>query len=67
MSHTLNTPPDVPVGTLKLLGPLGLKYEVGQPVSPLDDGDWLVEIILVETGSKVVYRYSSLMADRDAG
>jgi hypothetical protein len=33
------TPPSVRVGKIKSFGPLGPKYEVGQAVRQLDDGD----------------------------
>lgn len=58
--------PSVPVGTIKSFGAFGQKYEVGQPLRPLDDGDWLIEVVLVETGEKTEYRLSHLKDDPKA-
>jgi hypothetical protein len=58
--------PSVPVGTIKSFGAFGPKYEVGQPLRPLDDGDWLIEVVLVETGEKTEYRLSHLKDDPKA-
>jgi len=58
--------PSVPVGTIKSFGAFGPKYEVGQPLRPLDDGDWLIEVVLVETGEKTEYRLSHLKNDPKA-
>jgi len=56
-------PPRVPVGRVKSFGPLGPKYIVGDPVRQLDDGDWLIEVTIVETGERVEYRWSRLGDD----
>ena len=61
----ISTPP-VPVGTIKSFGSFGPKYEVGQPLRPLDDGDWVVEVVLVETGEKAEYRLTHLNEDPKA-
>lgn len=66
MLHTLTAPPPVPVGIIKTFGPFGPKYEVGEPVEQLEDGDWLVEIVLVETGEKAVYRRTHIVDDPEA-
>ena len=44
--------PEPPVGAIKSFGPFGAKYRVGEAIHKLDDGDWLVEIILIETGER---------------
>ena len=44
--------PFVPTKAIKSFGGLGPKYEVGLPLRQLSDGDWMVEILLVETGEK---------------
>ncbi|HEB93139.1 MAG TPA: hypothetical protein ENI94_06665 [Gammaproteobacteria bacterium] len=62
----VTTPPQVPVGKVKSFGPLGPKYEIGQPLRQLDDGDWLVEIVLVESGEKAEYRLTHIYDDPDA-
>jgi hypothetical protein len=59
-------PPPVPVGRIKSFGTLGPKYEVGGPLRQLEDGDWMIEIRLVESGDKTEYRRSRLVDDPDA-
>ncbi|MFA7670480.1 MAG: DUF5397 family protein [Burkholderiaceae bacterium] len=66
MPQTVIAPPTVPVGVIKSFGPFGPKYEVGEPVEQLEDGDWLVEIFLVESGEKAVYRRKLLLDDPEA-
>ncbi|KGM28392.1 MULTISPECIES: DUF5397 family protein [Photorhabdus] len=58
--------PRVPVGTIKSFGAFGPKYEVGQLIRPLEDGDWLVEVVLVETGEKTEYRLKHVNDDPKA-
>lgn len=58
--------PTVPVGKIKSFGPFGPKYEVGKPLRPLDDGDWMVEVTMVETGEKAEYRWTRLTDDPEA-
>lgn len=60
------TPPSVPVGNIKSFGALGPKYEVGKPLRQLDDGDWMVEVMLVETGEKAEYRLTHVNDDPKA-
>ena len=45
-------PPYVPVGKIKSFGPFGPKYEVGQALRQLDDGDWMIEVTMVERLAK---------------
>jgi hypothetical protein len=59
-------PPPIPVGKIKSFGPIGPKYEVGQALHLLDDGDWMVEITMVETGEKAEYRLTHLSDDPEA-
>lgn len=59
-------PPSIPVGKIKCFGSLGPKYEVGQALRQLEDGDWLVEVTLVETGEKAEYRLTRLSDDPEA-
>lgn len=61
-----NQPPTVPLGLIKSFGAIGPKYEVGQPLRQLEDGDWMVEITLVESGEKTEYRLPRLAEDPDA-
>ena len=62
MLATIETP-SVPFGKIKCFGPFGPKYEVGQVLRQLDDGDWMVEITMVETGEKTEYRWTRLTDD----
>ena len=59
-------PPTVPVGKIKSFGPFGPKYEVGRVLRQLDDGDWLIEVMMVETGEKAEYRWTRLTDDPEA-
>jgi hypothetical protein len=59
-------PPAIPVGKIKSFGPFGPKYEVGPAVRQLEDGDWLVEVTMVETGEKAEYRFTHLAEDPEA-
>ncbi|MGC9197670.1 MAG: DUF5397 domain-containing protein [Acidobacteriaceae bacterium] len=61
--HAAVSPPSIPVGKIKSFGPFGPKYEVGQALRQLDDGDWMIEITLVETGEKAEYRLTHLSDD----
>ena len=61
--HAVTTPPPVPVGEIKSFGPFGPKYEVGRALHQLDDGDWMVEITLVESGEQAEYRLTHLSDD----
>ena len=65
MQVAIESPP-VPLGKIKSFGPFGPKYEVGPVVRPLDDGDWMVEITMVETGEKAEYRWTHLREDPEA-
>ena len=58
--------PSVPVGKIKSFGLFGPKYEVGQALHRLDDGDWMIEVIMVETGEKAEYRWTRLNDDPEA-
>ncbi len=64
--HAVVSPPPVPVGRIKTFGPFGPKYQVGRPLRQLDDGDWMIEITLVETGEKTPYRLSRILDDPQA-
>jgi hypothetical protein len=62
----LIAPPSIPVGKIKSFGAFGPKYEVGQVVRPLEGGDWLVEVKMVETGEKAEYLLTHLLDDPEA-
>jgi len=57
------SPPDIPVGMIKSFGPFGPKYEVGHALRQLDDGDWMIEVTMIETGEKAEYRLTRLSDD----
>jgi len=65
MSAVEFTPP-VPVGKIKSFGPFGPKYEVGQVLRRKDDGDWVVEVTLVDSGERAEYRLTRLLEDPEA-
>lgn len=64
--HAKTMPPPVPVGEIKSLGPGGPKYEVGRALEQLENGDWWVEITLIETGEKARHRLTHLNDDPEA-
>ncbi len=60
------SPPTVPVGTIKTFGAFGPKYQVGEPMGQLADGDWIIRVTLVETDEKAEYPCTQLIKDPDA-
>jgi hypothetical protein len=46
-------PTIVPIGAIKSFGAVGPKYQIGQAIRSLEDGDLMVEITLIETGEKL--------------
>lgn len=66
MHEVTAAPPSIPVGSIKSFGPFGPKYQVGPALRPLNDGDWMVEVLLFETGEKAEYRLSQLQDDPEA-
>jgi len=59
-------PPPIPVGKIKSFGAFGPNYEVGRALRQLDDGDWLVDIKMVETGETAEYRMTHILDDPEA-
>lgn len=59
-------PPLIPVGKIKSFGPFGPKYKIGHILRQLDDGDWMIEITMIETGEKTEYRWTRLSDDPEA-
>ena len=59
-------PSSVPFGMIKSFGPFGPKYQVGQALRQLIDGDWMIEVTLIETGEKTEYRWTHLNDDPEA-
>lgn len=66
MSVAVIEPPVLAQGRIKSFGVFGPKYEVGDPLRQLADGDWMVCIKLVDTGEEAEYRYSHLVNDPEA-
>ena len=65
--QTLIDPSLCPVGKIKSFGDFGPKYQVGNPLRQKSkEGDWAVEIILVESGEKTEYPLSKVLDDPDA-
>lgn len=62
----LDSPPSVPIGQIKSFGAFGPKYEVGQVLRPLEDGDWMIQVTLIDTGERAEYRWSHLSEDPEA-
>ncbi len=56
----------LPEGKIKSFGPFGPKYQVGRALRELPEGDWLVEVTLVESGEKTEYRLTHLLDDPEA-
>ena len=52
----------ISLGKIKSFGPFGPKYEVGHTLRPLEDGDWMIEVTMIETGEKAEYRWTHLSA-----
>ena len=64
--HAAIATPSVPVGKIKSFGPFGPKYEIGPAIRQLEDGDWMIEVTMVETGEKAEYRLTHLADDPEA-
>lgn len=58
--------PLIPMGKIKSFGVSGPKYEVGHLLLQLEDGDWLIEIKLLDTGERSEYRLSHILDDPEA-
>lgn len=58
--------PSVPTGKIKSFGAFGPKYQVGRPLRELANGDWMVEVTMVETGEHAEYRLARVLDDPDA-
>jgi hypothetical protein len=64
--QTAIAPPPLPVGKIKSFGPFGPKYEVGQALRQLENGDWMIEVTMVESGEKAEYRMTHMYDDPEA-
>ena len=61
--HAAVVPPPVPLGKIKSFGAFSPKYEVGPLLRQLADGDWMVQVKIVETGEVAEYRWTHLLDD----
>ena len=66
MQISTSTTPVVPVGKIKSFGAFGPKYEVGRAIRQKEDGDWLVEVKMIETGDTVEYSLTHVFDDPEA-
>jgi hypothetical protein len=55
--------PAIPSGSIRSFGDFGPKYQVGKPLRPLGEDDWMIEITLIESGERTEYRLSRLLQD----
>jgi len=63
---SIDVTPHIPSGKVKTFGPFGPMYEVGRLARQLDDGDWMIEVTIVETGEKTEYRLTHIADDPEA-
>ena len=56
----------IPTGCIKQFGQFGVPYVVGEGAEFLPDGDVLVNITLLQSGEKDIYRLSHLLEDPEA-
>ena len=60
------TPQTIPTGSIHTVGKYGVSYLVGTPEKQLDNGDWLVNIEVLESGEKTQYKLSKIIQDPKA-
>ncbi len=65
-TNPISTPPNIPTGSIRSFGKVGPTYEVLSASYPLDDGDWMIKIRLLETGEEAEYRRTHLLNDPEA-
>ena len=53
-------------GTIKRFSEVGPYYQIGEAMEPLENGDWLYEITILESGEKAGYRLSHIKDDPKA-
>ena len=66
MQTNFIVPPQVPTGTFKSFGPFGTTYKVGKALRQLEDGDWMVQVTMVDTGEQAEYRLTHMNDDPEA-
>jgi len=65
MSAALAQPAAIPVGVIKQFGPAGPEYEI-LAAAPAEDGQPMVEIVIVRTGEKLTYPLQDALQDPEA-
>lgn len=56
----------VPTGTVKTFGKDGIPYLVENPVEQLANGDWLINIRLLDSNETTQYKLSKIIQDPQA-
>lgn len=56
----------VPTGAIKKFGEFGIPYVVENPAEQLENGDWLINIRLLESNETTQYRLSKIILDPKA-
>ena len=51
------------VGLFRTFGPAGPAYQVRKPLHTLANGDWLMEIEVLESGEVLEYKASKITSD----
>jgi Family of unknown function (DUF5397) len=54
------------IGAFKTFGPVGPAYRVVQPIRQLDNGDWLLKILVLESNEEAEYLYTHVLDDPKA-
>jgi hypothetical protein len=54
------------IGQFRTFGPLGPAYRVLAPVKQAENGDWLLRIVVLETGEETEYSYAHAVNDPKA-
>jgi hypothetical protein len=54
------------IGTFRTFGPAGPAYQVVAPLQSLPDGDWVIQVRVLESGEDAEYRYTDLLEDPEA-
>jgi hypothetical protein len=54
------------IGAFKRFGSVGPAYQVVQPIRQLDNGDWLLKILVLESNEETEYLYTRVLDDPKA-
>lgn len=64
--HNTQNQIKIPKGQINTFGEIGPPYKIGEPLKQLENGDWLVEVTLIETGEITEYSLSHIINDPKA-